>query len=727
MSEDRTEVSRERGPAAASPAGDRVGRRLHGHGLDALASVSAAGACLVPLLEALGWRGEGRQVAEALPHFVDTFAVDDLIEVMANLHFACRGVAVKRGCLDARLLPCLLLQGGDEPLVVLRRDGDRLSVFDGRSGDVRNVEPGQLGGRAFYFAPVEAATTSSSAGSLSHWLSLVRSQLRRPMARLLWLVWSSSLIALALPLGTLALYDWVIPARSFDALYGLAAGLALLFAFDVVVRFARCSHLARLGGRLDHVVGVQTFRQLLGLPIALTGRAAVGSQLARLRQFDALRDLFSSPIANIALDLPFAAAYLAVIVAIAGAVAWIPIVVTLLFVLAALVLIPRVRRATADASEQRALKHAFLVELVTQFRGIKSCGAEAAWLTRCRQLSARTAIAGFRAMQMTTLVQTVAQALVTAAGIAVLVAGAVQVVALEMTVGAMVACMALTWRWLSPVQAAFVGLPSVAQSAQTIVQLDRLMRLKPERPLHRPTAGGRRLSGDIVFSRVSMRYGPTADPALNGLDLAVNAGELIMLTGPNGAGKSTILKLIAGLHTPQAGAVLIDGLDIRQLDCAELRHHISFVPQSGHLFFGTIAQNLRLADPLASDAALHDAARDAGVLDDILALPDGFDTRLGHMLQPHLPASFVQRLMLARAYVRDCAIYLFDEPARTLDSDADALFVRKLGHLRQRATVITVTHRPSHMRLADRLIHIEGGRVLMGGPPADILARLAMR
>ena len=170
--------------------------------------------------------------------------------------------------------------------------------------------------------------------------------------------------------------------------------------------------------------------------------------------------------------------------------------------------------------------------------------------------------------------------------------------------------------------------------------------------------------------------------------------------------------------------MLIDGIDIRQLDCAELRHSVAYVPQTCHLFHGSIAQNLRLANPTASDAMLAQAALDAGLMEDIVGLAEGFETRLTDRLQRQLPSGFKQRLMLARAYVKEAPIYLLDEPGKNLDNEGDADLMRKLQKLRGQATVLINTQRPSHMRLADKIIYLDAGRVLLDGPPAEVLPQL---
>jgi ABC-type multidrug transport system fused ATPase/permease subunit len=291
------------------------------------------------------------------------------------------------------------------------------------------------------------------------------------------------------------------------------------------------------------------------------------------------------------------------------------------------------------------------------------------------------------------------------------------------SVGGLVAVMALSWRVLAPLQVGFLSFTRLEQLRLGLTQLNRLMTLKREREAARLPTLPRTFSGDIAFNRVSFRYTATAEPALLGVSFAVSRGEVVAVAGPSGAGKSTLLALAAGLYQPQAGAVVLDGLDIRQLDPAELRTAIGWVAQDTHLFHGTVAQNLRLAQPTATDSEINQAAVESGLLGPVLTLPDGFHTRLTESLVRRLPDGFKQRLSLARAYVRRAPLYLLDEPAARLDDDASELLMRKLQDLRSHAAVLMVTHRPSHMRAADRLIWMDRGRVVDDGPPDQVLER----
>jgi len=256
--------------------------------------------------------------------------------------------------------------------------------------------------------------------------------------------------------------------------------------------------------------------------------------------------------------------------------------------------------------------------------------------------------------------------------------------------------------------------------------VNQLMKLELEREPGSVPNRLRTFKGAIAFNRVSLRHAPTSEPALMGASFTVDPGRIVVITGTNGSGKTTLLRIVGGLYKPQAGTVLIDDLDIRQLDVAELRNAVAFVPQTSQLFHGTIAQNLRLANPIATDEDLETAADDAALLADISALPDGFDTRLSDKVQRQLPNGFKQRLMLARAYVKHSPIVLMDEPGRHLDEEGDAALLRKLESLRGQATVLMVTHRPSHMRIADQIVYLSGGQVLVSGSPEEIMPKLGL-
>lgn len=714
-------------PASRVQAKPRLGQVLQSGELGGFQAISDVASCLVPLLSALGWAGNHRHLVEALPHFADTLDVQDLRDILANLNYTSRPLRTRLSDIDERLLPCLFIPDDGPALVLLRNHHGEATVFDGGTSTITQIKATRRSGTAYFFSPGDDVLSKApNAAETGQWFGSVARRFRGLVLQMLGITIVTSMMALAVPLFIMIVYDRVITSRSEMTLFYLAAGVGLALAIDFALRVVRARILAYIGARIDMIVGIATFQQIIHLPVTMTERATVGAQVSRLKQFEAVREFFTGPLAGIFLELPFTLLFILVIAIVAGPLAWIPVVLTALFALLGLAIIPSMRRAVAESGDARAQRQGFVIELLTHMRSIKTGASEDVWSQRYRELSARSAVTNFRTTQVSVLVQTVSQVLMTAAGIATMGIGTLLVMAGDLTIGALIASMALVWRVLSPLQLGFLSLTRLEQIRLGLRQINQLMSLKLERQPGNVCRRYRSFKGELTFQRVSLRYLPNAEPALLGAELAVEPGEIVAITGPSSSGKSTLISLVAGLYQAQAGAVLIDGIDIRQLDIEELRAAIAYVPQTCHLFHGTIAQNLRLANPTASDTQLSQAVLEAGLLNDILALPDGFETRLTDQLQRQLPAGLKQRMMLARAYVKDVPIYLMDEPASNLDDEAEAALCRKLQSLRGQTTVLMVTHRPSHMRLADRVVYMQGGRVVMAGPPDVVLPKMGM-
>ena len=687
-------------------------------------AVSDIAACLMPLLSALGWHGQNRQLAEALPHFADSLDIQDLRQVLGNLKYESDEVRLALGEIDPRLAPCLFVPDQGAAFVVLGLEQAEVTIFNSQTLTIDSLDPHGIRGTAYFFKRLEEPAPTVARSTNDAWFESVARRFRGLALRMLGVTLITSLLALVVPLFIMTLYDKVVPSRSEEMLFYLAGGIGFAILFEFALRVIRSRTLAYVGGRIDLILGGAAFQQVLHLPIQMTERAPIGAQVSRLKQFESIREFFTGPLANVMLELPFAIIFVAVIAIIAGPLAWIPVALLAVFALIALVTVPAMRRSIARSGDARSQKQNFLIELLSNLRTIKTCAAEPTWSQRYRELAARCALENFRTSQLSSTVQTLAQTLMMAAGIATVGLGTLRVLSGDMSVGAMIATMALIWRVLAPIQVGFLSLSRLEQLKLGLRQINQLMALKPEREPGRVLERPRTLKVEVAFRHVSIRYSPNSEPALLGVDLDIEPGEIVAITGPSSAGKSTLLKLMAGLYQPQAGALLIDGMDIRQLDLGELRDSVAYMPQRCHLFHGTVAQNLRLANPTASDEALSQAVQDAGLLDDILDLPEGFDTRITDQLQAQLPGGFKQRLMLARAFVKDVPIFLLDEPGNNLDSEGDAALMRKLQSLHGKATVILTTHRPSHMRLADRVVYLQGGRLLGAGPPDEILPKI---
>lgn len=686
--------------------------------------------CVAPLLEALSWRGDPRHVAESVPHFIDALDITSFRNILAHLHYESRPLDIALDAVDPRAMPCLFLPSEGDAMVLLGLDGDGLRAFDGGKGQYTKVRPSSVKGTAYYFTRVEEDDLAAQARA--GWFKSVTDRFVPLVYQALGLTFILNLLALVTPLFIMGVYDKVVATGSLGTLGYLSIGVAIAIACDQVLRGIRSRVLAFVGARLDTLVGSSVFQKILFLPPAFTERAAIGAQVARIKDFENVREFFTGPMALVFFEIPFVIIFIVVIAILGGPVAFVPMVMVVLFVVIGAVMAPFVRMAVQKGARSGSRKQEFTVEALNSVRAIKYCGAERTWRERYRDMSAKAALAGFRTAEISSINSTISQMLMIASGTATVAFGVFRIFDNSMTTGALVACMMLVWRVLSPLQTAFMTMTRLTQVKSSINQINNLMNLKGERQLGAEVRTLRRIKGRVTFNRVSLRYSPDADPALVGVAFDVEPGQVVAVVGGNGSGKSTILKLLIGMYSAQAGGIRLDDMDIRQMDPVELRYSLAYVPQVAEFFYGTIAQNMRLAMPTATDADLRWAADQAGVLEDILALEQGsgkwkrtgFEVRIGDTGQAQLPASFMQRLNLARAYLKRSPVMLLDEPGNNLDFESDKLFMQRVNEMRGKTTMFIVTHRPSHLKIADVIIWLDDGHLRAFGPADQVRAQM---
>jgi ATP-binding cassette subfamily C protein/ATP-binding cassette subfamily C protein LapB len=678
--------------------------------------------CFVVLLGLLRWDGGPDGLLAALPHAEPHPDLTEIRNALARLGHPTRPVRLRRGKLDARRLPALLLRPGLPAAVLYRNTAGEVILFDGGTGHAGACVPRRLSGTLYLPTAPEPPRPRES------WVGAVARRFAPAAPLLLGLSALVTVLGLAVPVFTMLVFDLVVTGRQPDVLPMLVLGVVLAVVGEVAFRALRQRTLARIGERLDRLVPDGVFGQLMALPAALVERAGTAAQVSRLRDFAAIREMLTGAFALALLDLPFTLLVLALLVALGGWVALVPVLAALAF--SALFLATRgaVQRAITAASQAGQAREVLAIELLEAHRTLRLAGAAERWAEGCAAAAAAAALASGHAAALSARVTAAAQAIVALSGLGAMVLGVGGVLAGAMTPGALIAGMMLIWRVLAPMQGAFLMLSRWEQTRASIRQVDGLMALETERPAASRGLMAPPARGDVVFHRVSLRYLAQAEPVLAGASFAIRHGEVVAVTGGDGAGKSSLLKLVAGLYRPQGGVVRLGGHDIRAYDPAVLRRAVAYVPQAPQMLYGTIARNLRLAAPDATEAALRRACAEAHVLAAIEALPDGFATRVGDNATHRLPRSLLVRLCLARALLRDAPVLLLDEPVAGLDEATATAFAAVVGARRGRATILMATHRPSHMRLADRALRIADATVeeiaVPGAAPAGAPLRL---
>lgn len=688
--------------------------------------VSDLASCLLPLLRAIGWQENERELMEAMPHAESSMDLSGLCSTMEHLGLLSRSFISSLEKIDQRLMPCLLVPVNDSAKVVLERLPDgQLRCFDGEIGSETVIAPNSVKSEFYVFRERELLDMGTRY-EIKFFGDLLR-RFRKHIFLAFWFTVANTVFALAPPLFVKSIYDRVLPTGDITMASYLAIGVFMSLVLDFQVRHLKGRLIAHLGGRIDYLIGTNVFRRVINLPSSSTGNVSVSRQVGRLRNFDSLRNFFTGPLAIIAFEMP---ANIVMVVAISIINPWALLVILISIMCYGLLALGTrnlSQRAITRSSRAVSERAEFLDETITQMRTIRSAGCRDIWVERYRALSGKASMSAFRENQLHARISGAAQMMSTLTGFSVLALSAVHAVNGSLSAGSMVATVMLVWRLTGPMQNFFVAVISMSKIRTSMQQIENLMRLPTESDSGVQQTIRPESQGAISFSRVSMRYLNDSDPALLGVTFSVAPGQVVVITGPNGSGKSSILRLLTRSYLPQAGTVRLDNIDIRQLTPADLRARISYMPQNCDIFYGTVMQNLRLVYPAATNDEIVWAADMAGMLDDIAAMPNGFQTRISNSQSNQLPIGFRQRLALARAVLKPAPIVILDEPGNGMDDAGEVALARCIEWLRGRSTLLMVSHRPAHMRMADVTIVMEDGSIALMGPFDSIKDKIFSR
>ena len=529
--------------------------------------------------------------------------------------------------------------------------------------------------------------------------------------------------ALASPLFVMNVYDRVVPNNAHETLWVLAIGAATVFGFDFLLKVLRGYFIDSAGKITDIRLASSIFEHVLGIRQA-SKPASAGAFANHLREFESLRDFFTSATVTTLVDLPFIFFFIGIVWLIGGPIAYVPaIAVPIVITIGILMQIP-LDKVIKQTFKEAAAKHGLLVEAINGLETIKSVGAEGRTQRGWEHYVAATALSSNKARFFSSITVNTAALAANVVTIGVVIVGVYQITAGEMTVGALVACTIISGRAMAPLGQVAGLLTRYYQAKTSLQTLNRVMAMDLERPattrfLHRPE-----LKGAIEFKNVSMTYPGQKLPAIADMSFRIQPGERVGLVGRIGSGKTTIEKLMLGLYTPQQGALLFDGTDSRQLDPADLRSNIGCVPQDVFLFQGTIRENITLGAPHVDDEAVLRAAALSGVEDFVSRHPMGYDMNVGERGE-FLSGGQRQSIALARAMLLNPPIFLFDEPTSAMDNSAENRFKATMDKYLDDRTLILVTHRTSLLSLVNRLLVLDGGKLVADGARDQVLKALA--
>jgi ATP-binding cassette, subfamily C, bacterial LapB len=688
--------------------------------------------CLVEVCRLHGIAASRASLSAGLPKEKGALSLTLAERAAAKAGLSARIQRVAIDDIDALTLPAILILNGNRACVLLSRDPKgtlRVLMPETGQGTV-SVSAQEMAERytgiTLFARPhfrFDDRTPEVRATASGHWFwSAILAQ-KFVYRDVLWAALLINVFALVFPLFSMNVYDRVVPNHALETLWVLAVGVILVLGGDLFMRLLRSHFVDEASARIDVSISARLMQSVLGMRLENRPQS-VGSFASNLRGFEQVRDFIASSTVTALVDLPFGLLFI-------GVIAWISpwlvipvITVFLIIVGVGYVLQSRLHELSQSTYQASAQRNALLIESLTGIETIKSQGAEgviqAKW-ERANQYLAGINVkmrglssgAGYATSTMSQLVS-----------VFTILIGVYLIADKQLTMGGLIATSMLAGRALAPA-GQIVGLLMQYQGARTSLEsLEGIMSKPVERPDGKNFIQRREFSGDIEFRDVAFAYPNRKDATLSGMTFKIKAGEKVALIGKVGSGKTTMQKLIMGLHQPSQGAVLLDGVDMRQLDPADIRRNIGFVSQDVMLFYGSLRDNITFGMPHATDDAIIAAAEMAGLTEFVQRHPQGFDLPVGERGE-FLSGGQRQGVGIARSALHNTPILLLDEPTSAMDFSTEAYVTQRMTEFTKNKTVVLVTHRTSMLSFVDRVIVVDQGRIVADGPRESIMQALS--
>lgn len=557
-------------------------------------------------------------------------------------------------------------------------------------------------------------------GRYGHWFFGPLRQARKLYMQVALAAFLINLFAITTSIFSMIVYDRVIPNNATDTLMALLIGAGVVFVSDFIIRTLRGYFLDIAGARADRVIGDTLFEQILDMQLAARS-GTTGAVANMLKEFESLREFLTSTTLVTLIDIPFAILFLFIIWSIGGPMVYVPLLAIPLLIGTGLAVQPRLRRLTAVGYEDGKQKHAVLIETLSGLESIKALGAGAQMRQRWQQAVAHQSEIGLQQRMINSLAANMANLAQQLVQVGVVTSGFFLVSQGQIGFGAIIACTILAGRTISPLAQMAQLLTRLNQSLTSYRSLSQLMNQPREHERDVQFLARDQLRGTIEFREVTFRYPGAPQPVLDRVSFRIEAGERVAILGRVGCGKSTIAKLILGLYQPESGAVLMDEVDVRQIDPADLRRHLGVVLQDVWLLNGTLRENIAFGSADADDAAVLAAAKVAGVEDFAGQHPQGYGMRVGERGEG-LSGGQRQAVSVARALLGERSLLLLDEPSSAMDLQAEQRLVERLQqHLQPTQTLLVITHKSMLLKLVQRVLVIDQGRVTFSGPVEKVL------
>ncbi len=679
--------------------------------------------CLVLLARFFGLPADAEQLKHEFGQAGKPFGESEILLAARHLGLKASAADSDWPRLSVITLPAIAVQKDGRSVLLARADNEKVLVQDPAEPRPlvlpRQVFEDAWSGRLILFTKRAHLRPEDRKFDFT-WFIPAIVKYRKLLGEVLLASFFIQLFALLTPLFFQVVIDKVLVHKALTTLTVLGIGMLALVLFEAILTGLRMYVFAHTSSRIDVGLGAQLFKHLLRLPLAYFEARRVGDTVARVRELETIRQFLTSSTVTVVIDLFFTVVFLAVMYFYSPLLTFVVLATIPIYVILSVVVTPIFRARLNEKFNRGADNQAFLVESINGVETLKAMAVEPAMQRRWEEQLAGYVRASFRATSLGNIAGQTASFVNKATTVAILWIGAHLVMGGSLTIGQLIAFNMLAGRVSGPLLRVVQLWQEFQQAGISVQRLGDLLNAPPE-PSYNPNRTTLpSLTGHIIFDKVTFRYRVDGAEVLRKLSLEIPAGKVIGIVGRSGSGKSTIAKLIQRLYVPEAGRVMIDGVDLAQVDPAWLRRQIGVVLQENFLFNRSVRDNIALPDPGLPMEQVVEAAKLAGAHEFILELPHGYDTMVGEH-GCSLSGGQRQRIAIARALVTNPRILIFDEATSALDYESESIIQRNLAQICRGRTVILIAHRLSTIRNANWIFVIEKGEIIEQGMHQDLL------
>ena len=677
-------------------------------------------AATILLLREYGIRKSGAAVRDAIDISHQYVGPKEAVSSISSMGFKASFGRLNIANLSEEFFPLIAFKKNGEAVLLLTAPMDgKISITEPTSRKKKELTTADFKSDFSQYAIIAKELNEHEKEELSgHWFFSAFRKSKWLYVQVMIAAMVSNFLSLTTALFTMTVYDRVIPNGAFESLIALSIGVIIALAFDFLIKSLRASFVDTASKRADLEISRRLFERILTLT-PTEQRQRTGAMAGTIREFETLREFFNSSTLVILIDLPFVFFFIYVISLIAGPVSYVFLTAVPLVIIVGLGIQPFLARITKGSVESGMNKQAVLVETLNGLETVNATGSGKLMRKRYEDALNNQADGGNKIRALSMFIVNFAASVQQYAQVAAIFFGVYLIIEGQITQGALIGAVILGGRTMGPLSQLANTLSRANGALTAYRNLSKLIgksfnSASNLSPISRPS-----LHGEIEFKNVSFKFEGSKQATINNISFKIPAGQKVALVGKMGSGKSTMSKLIAGMIEPTSGAILIDGIDVRQIDPADVRKNIGVMLQDSWLFSGTIRENIQMGFNQYDDEHVLEICKVAGVDDFVGSHPKGYDLVIRER-GIGLSGGQKQTINLARSLIHKPEILLLDEPTSSMDQGTEQKVVGSLREFCKDTTMLVVTHRNPILAMVDRIFVLENGKIISDQTPEQL-------